>query len=1064
MDKYKNQLLNYISSLDWNRKGVQDQDIEHGHPFKEVFDALSIMKTDLDSVFEKRNKAEKKLRNGLEKMIDLRTRELEEEIIKKNYVKKINASIINISTAVNTAQSLDALYPIIHKALNEILEMPNLYIGIYHKEKDMIRVPYNVDQYDGKITEIKHIAKSRSLVSEVVLNQKPLLLEKQDLIERSKDIENPGPVPENWLGIPLICQDKTIGIMVIQSYTASNYFNNKNLEALISVSNQVALAIERRQALDHLHEREEKYRKLIETTSAGYWQLDENDKTVAVNQALCNMIGYEAQEILGKKPYVFYSNQSKKEYKKLLEQKAQIYDRSFEITFVKKNKQLLHSKIDLAPIFDAAGLFKGSFAFMSDISEQKKAEKNLINETRRANEMAMAAEAANQAKSEFLANMSHEIRTPINGVMGMAEILMDSTLDENQKNYIRIINVEADSLLRIINQVLDFSKIEAGKMELEEIGFDLRKMFEDISETISIRADKKGLGFLSFLDTDIPNDLKGDPGRLRQIFMNLAGNALKFTSKGEIFIKGKKISETAEQMVIRFEIKDTGVGIPLEKQSSIFDSFSQADGSTSRKYGGTGLGTTISKQLVELMGGQIGLESEQGKGTKFWFAIDFKKQEPKISCKSEAVIDLKNLTIILIDTHKTHQYIISKYLAAFGCDVVMAETGKQALEILENHKAKTRIDLVLTDFYVSKTNGFEVAQMIRKIKAFDTIPIVLMTSAGIAGDGKRCREIGIQGYLSKPVRKKELQMAIASVLGRVAGPPGHEDRLVTRHSIQEPCKKEFRILVVEDYPTNQQIALKHLTNAGFKVTLAENGVQAVSIFKKAQFDLILMDIQMPEMDGYEATKKIRQIEQYISKDLPTALRTPVVAITAHAMKDYRQNCIQADMDDYLTKPLKRKDLIFMVEKWASPNQDNVCSGLPEEKNTPKRIELQNREEAGSLPIDMARALDEFDNDTDFLNEVLGEFLEHVEEQLPLIRTAVGTQDFDIIEKQGHAIKGGAANLTAMNLSRAAFELEKVGKEQNPNRMEKVLNTLVSEYEILFRYVKPFRRTVIKQPK
>jgi len=1311
MDKYRNQLLKYMGSLDWDKKGINGRNIEDSHPFREVFDALAIIKNDLDVVFEERNEAETRLRqseekyrnileniddgyyevdlkgnflffnetlvkllgysksefslmnykqildkkkaknilhafqrvyntgqpetnfgyemiskdgkalygeisismiydndgnstgfrgvvrdrtekkaledelirhrDNLEKMIAMRTRELEEETIQKNYIKKINTSIFNISTAVNATHSLDELYHLIHRYLNDIIEMPNFYIGIYDQEKDMIKIPYNTDHYDGKVTELCCISKNRSLASEVVVTRKPLLLRKQDLIKRSKQNKVIGHVPENWLGVPLLSQDKIIGVMAIQNYTDQDYFTDQDLEILISVSNQVALAIERQQSLDDLHEREEKYRKLIETTSAGYWQVDENDRTIEVNQALCDMIGYEEHEIIGKTPVGFFENQLKKEYKKLLEQSSQTPDRSYEITFVKKNKDLLYSKVDATSMFDENGSFKGSFAFITDITgriksqhelhkakekaeqasktiktimenlqagvvlinanthiielvnraaanmfgsssekiinrkchrflcpqqegdcpitdlkvkvdnserymlnihggkipilktvntvvlngekfllesfvditDQKKAKQSLIDETRRANKMALAAEAANKAKSEFLTNMSHEIRTPINGVIGMAEILMDSSLDKDQKTFVQTISSEADSLLGIINEILDFSKIEAGKMELEEIRFDPRKMFEDIADVLSIRADKKRLEFFSFLDTDIPPRLKGDPGRLRQIIMNLAGNALKFTNKGEIFISGKKIRQTNKHVTVRFEVKDTGIGIPLEKQKAVFESFAQADGSTTRKYGGTGLGTTISKQLVELMGGQIGLESRKGRGTKFWFTVNFKKAESKAHDDGPANIDLKELSVLVVDSNKTHQYIISRYLISFGCEPILARGSKDAFNILENDGQGEKIDLILSGFNLLKKDGFEFAEHIRKIKAYETIPIIMLTSMGTIGDGRRCRQIGINGYLSRPVRKKELQTTIAWVLGLIDMPPDKERHLITKHSIEESVNKDIKILVAEDYPTNQKIAVRHLNRAGFNVVLAKNGVKAVSMFKKTQFDLILMDIQMPEMDGYEATKEIRQIEHHISKSMSKILRTPVIAMTAHAMKGNREKCIQADMDDYLAKPLKRKDLIHMVEKWTSLKERQADSILQIEKNTGETIESQGCGEKVNLPIDMKRAIEEFDNDEDFFNEVLKGFLEHLNEQLDLIRTAIDTGDFETIEKQGHSIKGGAANLTAIDLSNAAFCLEKAGKEQSKDQMEDIMSRLESAYENLCKYVK-----------
>ncbi len=1308
MTNYKHQMLKYMGELDWDQKGIDGQDIEEGHPFKEVFDALSIIKNDLDSVFEERNQAEFKLRqseekyrsileniddgyyeidlegnfqffnetllkllgytksefasmsykqiidkktsenvfkvfervyktgqpetdygyeligkNGnrlygetsislrinlegkkigfrgvirdrtekkaledelikhrdsLEKMITTRTRELEEETIEKNYVKQINSSIYNISNAVSATHSLDELYPLIHKYLNEIIEVPNFYIGIYDKDEDAINIPYNRDQYDSHVTKITDISKRETLSSKVVLERKYLFLSKKELSRKSKNEKIIGHTPENWLGVPLVSQDKIIGIMATQSYTDSDYFKEKDLEVLISVSNQVALAIERRQALDDLHEREQKYRKLIETTSAGYWQVDDSDATIGVNQALCDMIGYDESEILGKSPYQFFKDQSKTNYKKIIDQSTESSDRSYEATFFKRNKDLLYAQIDATSIFDDKGGFKGSFAFITDISErikfqqelkrakeeaeeaskttktiienlqagvvlieakthtitlvnqaaadmfgstpekivgnmcheflcpnqegscpitdrnitvdnsekfmfninsekipilktvnsvvmngqtyllesfvditeQKKAEKGLINETIRANEMAKTAKSASKAKSEFLANMSHEIRTPINGVIGMTEILMDSTLDSNQKTYIQTIGSEADSLLGIINAILDFSKIEAGKMEIEEIAFDLRKMFEDISGSMGISVVKKGLEFLSFLDTGIPSALIGDPGRLRQIFMNLAGNAMKFTHQGEIYICGKKVDETTDSVTIKFEVKDTGIGIPKERQAAIFNSFSQADGSTTRKYGGTGLGTTISKQLVELMNGKIGLESAEGKGSKFWFTIELKKQQVKLKTGMKVNINLQGINILVVDNNPTHQYIITKYLESFQCNVIHAKNEKSALELLENQGHANPTNLIIADFYLPELDGFEFARQLRNREEFKDIPIVLLTSMGSVGDGKLCKEIGIGGYLSKPIRKNDLKITVASLLGLTDKPFG-QDQLVTKHTIEESNEENYKILVVEDYPTNQQIALKHLDTAGYSVVLAENGVEAVSLYKTKQFDLILMDIQMPEMDGYEATQKIRMIEEIISKELSNTTRIPIVAMTAHAMKGYREKCLKANMDDYLTKPLKRKDLIAIVEKWlgSGVDQPGKTDSLLEtlSDNNEKPTTYENME----YPMDIQKALNEFDNDKEFLNEVIHEFLKTVEDQLKSIEAAMIQNDFGTIERHSHSIKGGSANLRAMILSQSAHKLEILSKANSTKGMIQAINDLSKAHKDLTSY-------------
>ncbi len=1302
VEKYKNQLLKFMGSLEWDQKGLKNEQISDDHPFKEIFDAISIIKNDLDTLFEARNKVESRLkqsqekyrnileniddgyyevdlegnflffnetllkllgytkaefssmnyrhiidnatarevfqafesvyitemprsdfgyeliskngkrlygetsislmrdvkggisgfrgvvrdrtekkaletelithRDSLEKMITLRTRELEEETIQKNHIKKINSSIFNISNAVNATQSLEELYVLIHQYLNGIIAIPNFYIGIYDRKNDVIDVPYHADQYDSKISQIPEISKKNSLSSQVVLNRAPLFLLEQELRDRSKNKKLIGHVPKSWMGVPLVSQGRTIGIMAAQSYTDPNHFDDKDLEVLISVSNQVALAIERRQALDDLHEREEKYRKLIETTSAGYWQVDENDRTVDVNQALCDMIGYSREQIIDKPPFDFFEDQSKGNYKNILLKSHVSSDRSYEVTFVTKKGEHLYAKVDATSMFDENKTFKGSFAFITDITnrihaqqalhkakerleeagqttrtiienlqagvvlinadthiiemvnpaaaamfgseseeivgnlchnflcpnqegqcpvtdlktsvmnlekqmlnvhnqkipilktvntislnqkqyllesfvditEQKKAEKRLINETARANAMAEAAQAASTAKSQFLANISHEVRTPLNGVIGMAELLMESSLKEDQEPFVRTIGSEADSLLQIINTLLDFSKIEAGKMELEEIDFNLRKLFEELSDMMDIRAMKKGLDFFAFLDTKIPPRLKGDPGRLRQILMNLVGNALKFTHKGEILLAGNRVQVSNDTVTIKFEVRDTGIGIPENKLEHIFQSFSQADGSTTRKYGGTGLGTTIAKQLTQLMNGSIGVESRVNHGSTFWFEIPFKKNSEKSTTVELAQTPISGSYVLVVATRKTDRFIIEKYLKSFECTTVMADSVKQGLQIIKTSEKREQINLILANFDRSTTDGFNFASAIRQTEAGADIPIILMTAMGVAGDARRCRQIGINGYLHKPVKKDELRMAIASTLGiSGAGKENKTPQVVTKHSIKDSLRNSYQILVAEDYPTNQLIAQKHLTTAGFNVVIVENGAKAISQFKKAQFDLILMDIQMPEIDGYEATRQIRQIEAYISKGPKKPQRTPIIAMTAHTMKGYKEKCLAADMDDYLGKPLKKSLLISTVEKWVKNRteilEETVNATMTEPQKNP-------------LPIDMPRALEEFENDEDFLTEILDEFIKNVDTQLAMIRSAVKTGDFNVIEKQGHAIKGGAANLTALDLSRAAFEVEKAGKKQDLDHCRKSINQMASAFACLCEFL------------
>jgi len=782
------------------------------------------------------------------------------------------------------------------------------------------------------------------------------------------------------------------------------------------------------------------FESLVVNNPAATIILDEKEKITSCNPAFENLFGYTQNEIIGANLDTLIATEATHQEAAQYTQQA-LTGGTVHGIGKRRRKDGILVDVEIFGVPVVVGEQKvGALAIYHDITDLLRARQE--------------AEEANRAKSEFLANMSHEIRTPMNGVIGMLELALDTSLTDEQREYLNISLQSAEALLTLINDILDYSKIEANRMELEKINFNLRTTVEDAAYSLAQRAQEKGLELACLIHPDLTTELKGDPARLRQIIINLIGNAIKFTHQGEVVIRAEPVGETDTHTTVYFSVQDTGIGIPPEQQHSIFERFTQADGSTTRKYGGSGLGLTICKQLVEAMGGGIGVQSAAGVGSTFWFQISFEKQPAERRGTAPLIIkpvNLSGIRILGVDDNATNLTILAKTVEGFGCRVDIVASGSKAIEMLLNAlRNGDPYQVVLLDMQMPGMDGEQTTRAIKGDPVLRDIRIIVLTSIGQRGDAAHMEALGCSGYLLKPVRQHMLYEALLAVLGRKEE---EEPAIITRHLLAEQ-KQHFnqRILLAEDNSINQKLAVIVLNKAGFSVDAVENGLQVIEKAKEEKYNAILMDVQMPEMDGFEATRCIRKWEA-------GRAHIPIIAMTAHAMKGDRELCLEAGMDDYVSKPLEIRILLGVLDRWLQlsepQNVQPVQTMGPAPAISPFVIAPTETPapSADELPMDIERALERFGGDRPFLIEMSRDYAAGFPERIKDIKTALETQNANDLSRLAHNLKGVSANFSAGPVTKLSDELEALGRQDDFANAPELVARLEIEVSRLLEYLK-----------
>jgi two-component system, sensor histidine kinase and response regulator len=776
---------------------------------------------------------------------------------------------------------------------------------------------------------------------------------------------------------------------------------------------------ERKRAEAIIHEQKQYLEALVNNSPVAIVTLDMNQAILSSNPAFEKMFGYTHGEVVSRDLDQLLADDSVHSEALTFTEKV-LQGETVKGIVQRRRKDGTTADVEISGVpLVVAGKMAGALLLYHDITE--------LMEARR------AAEQADRAKSEFLANMSHEIRTPMNGIIGMIELSLGTQLNEEQYDFLIGARESADALLSVLNGVLDFSKIEAGQLQLESVDFDLHGVIEGVAQTLASRAETKNLEIVSFIDTNVPSYVKGDPGRVRQVLVNLVENAIKFTERGEVLIRTECIEEDENKASIKFSVSDTGIGIPNERQKAIFERFVQADGSTTRKYGGSGLGLTISKELSEMMGGGIGVESEPGKGSNFWFTVILEKLPGRNFGAENVSADLQGVRVLIVDDNATNRRIFSKMLEGFGCQVTAVSSGMEVMPALfRGLLTNTPFKLVLLDMQMPPIDGETTLRMIRNETLTRNVKVVVLTSMGRRNELGRLSELGVSGYLLKPIKQSQLHETLLSVIGGQVRTNHRKRDNSFRLAPTDRQVMRLHILLAEDNEINQKMTKVLLNRQGYEVDLACNGIEAVNAARCTCYDLIFMDVQMPDMDGFEAASQIRLIEG-------DRRHTPIIAMTAYAMPGDRQRCLDAGMDDYVSKPLDPRKVFQVIERWGEGLQDTVRTNEVEE--LPLVVDTDT-------VLDLDRAMARFSHDRQFFLALLSDFVASLTPKLDEMKDAMEKESLETLSRLAHNLKGVAANFSAMQLSHLAHLLDEESKSGNVERSKELLTKVLQASESL----------------